>query len=627
MASFVTFKAMLGRHKRGAFMLAIIVLVLVLGLSAYYKQASAPDTKTSIQSNKPAGVSESVSTNNELSDRIKQLVKDLEYPDKVADYFTRMVMEWKCELGRPLLIVWRDRLDIKHRFYKETKISKDQIVKIEEEILREFLLTTRMQFSYKSLAFELSDVIENRQANCLGFSQLMYITGNAVGLSVRPIDVLDPLISSEGGARKGHIACIVDLFDGRLVMADVLLLFEIPNRAFKLEDQFVKVGNYWELKDEDNPLQIHRRIRLLDGNGLLAVIYNNRAGVFRSEGEYDRAILEYNKAIEIDPNYASAYMNRGKTYADKGEFDRAILEYNKAIEIDPRYATAYFNRGIAYANKDEYVRAILDYTKAIEIDPRFTEAYYNRGMIYANKGEYDRAILDYTKAIEINPKFTDAYNNRGNTYFKKDEYDRAILDYEKVIEIDPGDAMAYHNRGIIYSNKDEFDRAILDYDKAIEIDPKFTDAYYSRGTVYSNKGEQDGAILDLTKAIEFNPKYADAYNNRGNSYYGKKEYDRAILDFDKAIEIDPKYTGAYNSRGSAYFEKDEYDRAILDFEKAIEIDPEYALAYLNRGEVYAEIGKSEEAKKDMLKALELDPELKESVKKVTEQYKLDLKLD
>jgi tetratricopeptide (TPR) repeat protein len=491
MASFVTFKAMLGRHKRGAFMLATIALVLMIGLSAYYKQASIPDAEISVRSKEPAEIFESVSINNDLSDRIKQLVKDLEYPDKVAEDFTRMVIDWKDEKKRPILIRWKVELSNAHQDYKERKITRNQIVKIEENILQEFFEIISMQFSYDSLAFELSDIIENQQANCLSFSQLMYVTWNAVGLSVRPIDVLDPLISSEGGTREGHIACIVDLFDGRSVMADVSLLFETLSKAFKLEDQFVKVGNYWELKDKDNPLQIHKRIRLLDRKGLLASIYNSR----------------------------------GIAYASKGEYDRAILVYNKAIENDPGEATAYFNRGIAYNRKGEYDRAILDYTKAIEIDLRFTEAYYNRGTVFSTKGEHDRAILDFTYAIEINPKYTDAYIKRGNTYFKKDEYDRAILDYEKVIEIDPGDAMAYHNRGIIYSNKDEYDRPILDYDKAIEI------------------------------------------------------------------------------------------------------NPDSAVTYLNRAEVYAKLGKSEEAKKDLLKALELDPELKESVKELSEQYQLDLKLD
>ena len=66
---------------------------------------------------------------------------------------------------------------------------------------------------------------------------------------------------------------------------------------------------------------------------------------------------------------ATAYINRGVAYADKHEYDRAITDYTKAIEIDPRDALAYFNRGNAYRDKGEYDRANADYTRAIEINP------------------------------------------------------------------------------------------------------------------------------------------------------------------------------------------------------------------------------------------------------------------
>jgi len=414
-------------------------------------------------------------------------------------------MDWKDEKKRPILIRWKVELSNAHQDYKERKITRNQVVKIEGNILQEFFETIRMQFSYDSLSFELSDILENRQANCLSFSQLMYVTWNAVGLSVRPIDVLDPFNSPEGGTRQGHIACIVDLFNGQLIMADMTWSYEI-SLVFKLEEHFVKVGNYWELKDKDNPLQIHKRIRLLDRNGLLASIYNSR----------------------------------GIAYASKGEYDRAILVYNNAIENDPVEATAYFNRGIAYNRKGEYDRAILDYTKAIEIDLRFTEAYHNRGETYADKGEYDRAILDYTKAIEINPKFTDPYINRGYVYLYKGEYDLAIQDYTKVIEIDPGDVMAYYNRGIAYANKDEFDRAILDYDKVIEIDPEYAYAYNNRGSAYYEKDEYDRAILDFDKAIEIDPEDAMAYLNRGEVHAELGKSEEAKKDLRKALELDPQ---------------------------------------------------------------------------------------
>ena len=69
----------------------------------------------------------------------------------------------------------------------------------------------------------------------------------------------------------------------------------------------------------------------------------------------------------------------------KSQYDKAISDYTKAIEINPRFAEAYYNRGLAYGKKGQYDKAISDYTKAIEINPRFAEAYNNRGDAYGRK--------------------------------------------------------------------------------------------------------------------------------------------------------------------------------------------------------------------------------------------------
>jgi tetratricopeptide (TPR) repeat protein len=62
---------------------------------------------------------------------------------------------------------------------------------------------------------------------------------------------------------------------------------------------------------------------------------------------YERAIEDYNKTIELDPNYAEAYNNRGNAYSGLKEYERAIEDYNKTIELDPNYAKAYTNRELA----------------------------------------------------------------------------------------------------------------------------------------------------------------------------------------------------------------------------------------------------------------------------------------
>jgi len=490
MVGAVRFMDMIERYKRRAFLPATIIIVLIFGLSVHCKKDPT--------------------SNNELSERIKQLVKDLEYPDKVAEDFARMVMDWKDEQRRPVLVLWKEKLSDAHQDYQQGKISRRKVAKIEESFLEECCKIIKEKFSPGNV-FELSDVIQNQQANCLGYTQLMYIIGNAVGLSVRPIDVLDPAKSVGSNATNGHIVCIINLSDGRSMMADMSLLYEAPSRAFPLEDHFVKVGNYWELRYYFNRLLIHRKFQLLDGKGLLVAIFHNRGSAHNSKGEYDRAILEFNKAIEINPQFIMAYNNRGNAYQDKGEFDQAILDYTKAIEIDPKYASAYTNRGNAFGTKGDHDRAIENHTKAIELNPKLSEAYNNRGIAYADKGEYDRAIQDYTKAIEIDPKDAYAYSNRGIAFDAKGEYDRAIENHIKAIEIIPKLSEVYNNRGVTYANKDEFDRAVLDFTKAIEIDPKDADTYINRGMCYCEKKEYGRAILDFIKAIGIHLKKAMTY--------------------------------------------------------------------------------------------------------------------
>jgi tetratricopeptide (TPR) repeat protein len=61
---------------------------------------------------------------------------------------------------------------------------------------------------------------------------------------------------------------------------------------------------------------------------------------------------------------AIAYHRRGTAYASKKEYDQAIADYTKALEIDPKYISALNDRGLAYTSKGDYERAIADVTRA-----------------------------------------------------------------------------------------------------------------------------------------------------------------------------------------------------------------------------------------------------------------------
>ena len=100
----------------------------------------------------------------------------------------------------------------------------------------------------------------------------------------------------------------------------------------------------------------------------------------------------------------AASIDRGSVYLTKGEYDRAIAEFNKALEINPKDSGTYKNRGAAYVNKGQYDQAISDYTKALEINPKDAEVYNARGRAYYFRGKYKESWEDLNKAEDLGYK-------------------------------------------------------------------------------------------------------------------------------------------------------------------------------------------------------------------------------
>lgn len=133
---------------------------------------------------------------------------------------------------------------------------------------------------------------------------------------------------------------------------------------------------------------------------------------------------------------AEEFYNSGVKHAEKGEFDKAIEQFNKAIELNPNSAGLYNNRGVSYFRKQNFDQAIRDYNKAIELNPNHFLAYYLRGLVYQIKGNYTQAIKDFTKAIELQPSYTSIYSNRSNAYDEIGEKAKAEADRQKVRELE-----------------------------------------------------------------------------------------------------------------------------------------------------------------------------------------------
>jgi tetratricopeptide (TPR) repeat protein len=135
--------------------------------------------------------------------------------------------------------------------------------------------------------------------------------------------------------------------------------------------------------------------------------YETAATFYRYKGEYDKAIEQYTRALEINPNGARIYNERGIIYSKKGDQEKAINDFNRSIKIKQDYAIAYVNRGLAFYRAGNKSRAIADYNKAIEIksdtsNAILSGAYFNRGLLYSSEADCAKAISDFDNAAQAN---------------------------------------------------------------------------------------------------------------------------------------------------------------------------------------------------------------------------------
>jgi Flp pilus assembly protein TadD len=350
-----------------------------------------------------------------LSDEIETAVTNLGYTQQTADEFAGMVLNWRNGSNKSLIETLSNELAEAKLDRQRDRISESRLVGFERDIAERLVEEIHWRIQSDDRFFDLADVVRLHKAQCLSFTQVFYVTGSAIGLTVRPINVLELDKKGPLPAGVGHTACLVNLADGSTISVNVVHNGLI-SRSFVLTDTYEKTGNYLELKNTINPLCIYRRIQILDEKGLAANISSNRASEHNKAGRYEQALGESNRAIQLYPALAEAWNNRGIAHCNTGKIEEAINDYTRALELNLNYQEALSNRGIAYAQLKQTDRSIADYSRAITLNPSFAEAYNNRGNAYASSGQFTQAIADYSKAIKHNPKLSQAYGNRALNY-------------------------------------------------------------------------------------------------------------------------------------------------------------------------------------------------------------------
>jgi TPR repeat protein len=229
--------------------------------------------------------------------------------------------------------------------------------------------------------------------------------------------------------------------------------------------------------------------------------------------QYQQAIAEYDKAIELGVNLAAAHNNRGVAYRSLGNVDAALSDYDEAIRIDPSYALARENRAYIYLLRNRLDEAMIDVNEAIRLNGKRPRAYWIRAGIYEARAQWNDSVSDCTTAIGLNAKNEDCFNRRGWAYFKLRKYDPALADFDEAVRLAPQWATPIKNRGIVFEALGNFESAFRDYDKAAALGS--VDAMFSLGMLYE---QGQGVSKSRSDAISWYQKAAD----KGHREAGRK---------------------------------------------------------------------------------------------------------
>jgi tetratricopeptide (TPR) repeat protein len=177
--------------------------------------------------------------------------------------------------------------------------------------------------------------------------------------------------------------------------------------------------------------------------------YHAMGSLLLEQGDVEATSQFYEQAemVEIDLITAKQYNDLGVVCIDQNKLDWAIAHFQKAIQIQPNYADAHCNLGNTFLQQGNLRDAIICYQEALTIDPNFEEVYYNLGTSLAELNRLDEAITFLHAAITVNPNFADAHYNLASALVKMNERDLALMAYQRAIALRPSIIQTHSNLG------------------------------------------------------------------------------------------------------------------------------------------------------------------------------------
>lgn len=329
-----------------------------------------------------------------------------------------------------------------------------------------------------------------------------------------------------------------------------------------------------------------------------------RAGSYMDMEEYELAIKDYKKIIEMDQNIAYARIDLATAYLAIHDTSAAIFQYQQHIKLSDFPEDAYLQLGSLYQKLGFLDSTEFYYNKAIEANPENYNGYHYLAQYQFDIKEYEKALANITKAIDGSEYDLGYRNLRRKIYLMLKQNELADAEYQYIASNDPYYFGNYEENAREERDAGNYQKAIEYYNQALEIKPLDVSILNERGWVYHSLLKYDSALLDFKRAAEITPDYYN-YFNIAYTLDFLDSIEEAIDYYNKSIELKSDYHLSYNNRGYEYFRLEKYNEAIKDYSISIELKDDYYLSYYNRGIAYYQLKKYTKAISDYKKAKEL----------------------
>ncbi len=207
-----------------------------------------------------------------------------------------------------------------------------------------------------------------------------------------------------------------------------------------------------------------------------------------------------------DPSNVRAYRALGLEAFIRGDFERAQLLFDRAVQLAPRDAHAYILHGYLNSRLERNDQALSDYTLAIKLDRRSPYGFFYRGELYRKLGQPDAALADYVAALSHMPYYTDAYLGAAMAYLDKNDIAAASQACAKLIEIDGADRRGYDCLGTLLIEQGRVVDAIHTYELAVKRIADDAELWRSLAAAYQKDDMTQEAAAAMEKSNRVVPR-------------------------------------------------------------------------------------------------------------------------